>query len=66
MHFGLVVASQNQKTKIKTLSIHFENAIHSRVLLERSNITAPFAERLEFPEKKTFTHSLWFKRVKRK
>ena len=65
MHFGLVVANQNQKTKIKTLSIHFENAIH-RVLHERSNITAPFTERLEFPEKKTFTHSLWFKRVETK
>ena len=65
MHFGLVVANQNQKTKIKTLSIHFEKAIH-RVLHERSNITALFAEYLEFPEQKTFTHSLWFKRVKTK
>ena len=65
MHFGLVVANQNQKTKIKTLSVHFENAIR-RVLHERSNITAPFAEHLEFPENKTFTHSLWFKRVKTK
>ena len=65
MHCGLVRANQNQKTKIKALSIHFENAIH-RVLHERSNITAPFAERLEFPERKTFTQSLWFKRVKTK
>ena len=53
MHFGLVVANQNQKTKTKTLSIYFENAIH-RVLNERSNITDTFAEHLEFPEKKTF------------
>ena len=51
IHFGLVVTNQTQKTKIKTLSIHFENAIH-RVLHERSNITAPFAEHLEFPEKR--------------
>ena len=58
IHFGLVVANQNQKTKIKTLFIHFENAIH-RVLHERT-------EHLEFPEKKTFAHSLWFKRVKTK
>ena len=63
MHFRLVVANQNQKTKIKTLSIHFENAMH-RVLHERTNITAPFAEHLEFLEKKTY--SLWFKHVKAK
>ena len=63
MHFGLVVANQNQKTKIKTRSIHFENVIH-RVLHERSNITAPFTEQLEFLEKKTY--SLWFKHVKAK
>ena len=65
MQFGLVVANQNQKTKSKTLSIHFQNAMH-RLLHERSNITAPFVEHLEFPEKKTFTHSLWFKLVKTK
>ena len=46
--------------------MHFENAIY-RVLRERKNITAPFAEHLKF--KKTnkkvnnkqikFTHSFW-------
>ena len=33
--------------------MHFENAIQ-RVLHEKSNITAPFAEHLEFPEKEDF------------
>ena len=28
---------------------------------ERTNITASFAEHLEVPERKTCTHSLWFK-----
>ena len=65
MHFRLVVANQNQKNKVKTLSIRFENAIH-RLRHERSKITAPFANHLEFPEKNTFTHSFWFKRVKTK
>ena len=65
MHFGLVVANQNQKTKLKTLPIHFENAI-SKALHERSNITALFAEHLEFAEKNAFAHSLWLKRVKTK
>ena len=40
--------------------MHFENAI-CRVLRERKNITAPFAEHLKFQKqiKKTFTHSFW-------
>ena len=63
MHFGLVVVNQNQKTKIKTQSIHFENAMH-RVLHERSKITTPFAEQLQFLGKRTY--SLWFKHVKAK
>ena len=35
--------------------MHFEKVIIYRVLHERSNITAFFAEHLEFQEKLTFT-----------
>ena len=37
--------------------MHFENAIY-RVLNERSNITASFAEHLKFREKLTFIYAL--------
>ena len=57
MHFGLVVVNQNLKTKIKTLYM-------LKTLYTGCSITASFAEHLEFSEKKTFTHSLWFKRDK--
>ena len=44
----------NQTKKVKNQdTIHFEIAIY-RVLHDRSNITALFAEHLKFPEKMTF------------
>ena len=43
---------QNQDT------MHFE-IVSYRVLHERTNIAASFAEHLTFQEKLTFTHALW-------
>ena len=51
------MANQNKKNKNQK-TLHFENAIY-RVLHERSNITASFAEHLEVSENLTFTHALW-------
>ena len=68
MTFRQALWVSDGKSKLKSENedtTHFENAIY-RVLHESSSITAPFAEYLEFPEKKTFTHLLWFKRDKAK
>ena len=45
-------------SKIKKKERHFEKGIY-RVLHERSNITASFAQDLKFKKKKTFTYALW-------
>ena len=45
--------------------MYFEKAISS-VLHERSNVTASFAENLEFQEKLTFTHAFWINSGKSK
>ena len=48
--------NQIRKTRVKRL-IHFENAIY-RVLHERSNDTAPFAEHPKFEEETTFIEAV--------
>ena len=50
MQFGLIVANQNKKTRIRTFSI-LKTLYAGCLLHERSNITAPFAEHLKFLEK---------------
>ena len=54
MTFRQALWVSDGKSKLKSENedtTHFENAIY-RVLHESSSITAPFAENLEFPEKR--------------
>ena len=56
MPFGLIVGNQNQKNQNED-TIHFEIATY-KVIHERSNKTAPFAEHLKFQEKLTSVDAL--------
>ena len=57
MHFRLTVSNENKKNYNQDI-LHFENAIY-RVLHQRTNKTASFAEHLKFQEYMTFIHTLW-------
>ena len=60
IHTLCVNGGKSKQDKQNHDAIPFEYAIY-RVLHERSNIAAPFAEHLKFQEKETFAKVFWVK-----